>query len=199
MKSIPYPDYARAVKLSNPKHPFTPAHDVKVVIGEFQEHASGGNILEIGCNLGWTTRELALAFPNSFVYAVDWPPAGQTMSQHQRGEAPGWDRSCEAARDLPNVIPIIADSRKLMPGVFNNVTRIFIDGDHSYEGVKRDTILAMRMMALLDDGVRGVVTWHDCYENAPAWVGVRKYLETDEEGPRPDQILDSWVATLRID
>jgi precorrin-6B methylase 2 len=196
MNSIPYPDYARAVKLSNPQHPFTPAHDVKVVIGEFAEHTDGGNILEIGCNLGWTTRELALAFPNSIVYAVDWPPAGQSMSAHQRGEAPSWEKSCEAARALPNVLPIIADSRKLTPGMFREVTRVFIDGDHSYEGVKRDTALAMRMMAEYEDA-RWVVTWHDCYEKAPDWVGVRKYLESDPEGPRPLQVLDSWVATLR--
>ena len=196
MKTVPHPQSARDTKLFNDRHPFTPAHDVRVVIDAFNRYSTSGAILEIGCNLGWTTRELALAFPNSVIYAVDWPPAGLTMSQHQRGEAPSWEKSCEAARDLPNVVPIVADSRKLRADMFRDVTCVFIDGDHSYEGVKSDTILAMRLMAELDDSQKGVVAWHDCYENAPAWVGVRKYLENDEAGPRPVQVADSWVAVL---
>jgi len=65
------------------------------------------------------------------------------------------------SKRLPNVIHIEADSHYFDFGQLNKFDLIFIDGDHSYEGVKRDTENAFR---LLKDK-RSIIVWHDYCNN----------------------------------
>lgn len=63
------------------------------------------------------------------------------------------------SRDLKNVKHIEANSRTFdFDSLDEKFDVIFIDGDHSYEGVKSDTKKAFNL--LRDD--KSVIVWHDC-------------------------------------
>lgn len=52
---------------------------------------------------------------------------------------------------------------------------VFIDGDHTHEGVRQDTALALSVRS-----ADGIVCWHDANPK-PAYLAVRRYLENDLE------------------
>lgn len=128
-----------------------------------------GNILEIGTHYGETTREFALAFPDRKIYAVDCP-VNLTLPIPQRNEIPVASKVCEAARDLPNVQLIIQDSRTLGYRMLDDIGFVFIDGDHSYDGVAADSEKAFAHFASRS----GVVVWHDCFPHE--YIAVHAYL-----------------------
>ncbi len=64
------------------------------------------------------------------------------------------------SKNLPNVIHIKHNSRTFDFSSIGKFDLIFIDGDHSYEGVKKDTENAFRV--LKDDN--SIIIWHD-YSN----------------------------------
>ena len=70
---------------------------------------------------------------------------------------------------------------------------LFIDGDHSHQGVRADTEVAFKLASK-----GGVIAWHDCYPGAPAWVGVRKYLEELSDTFQIEQVQGTWLAVLRL-
>jgi hypothetical protein len=62
------------------------------------------------------------------------------------------------SRDLPNVVQIGHDSKTFDYAPYHGTCDlVFIDGDHSYDGVRSDTEHAFRL--LRDD--RSVIVWHD--------------------------------------
>lgn len=66
------------------------------------------------------------------------------------------------SKDLPNVTHIKADSRTYdFSPHYSTCDLVFIDGDHSYEGVRSDTQSALR---LLRDR-SSVIVWHDYARN----------------------------------
>jgi predicted O-methyltransferase YrrM len=90
--------------------------------------ATGGDILEIGRNQGGSTALLAAAGIDRAVYSIDVR-----------------DRTHAAVRDFleqpqikPRVHLLLADSRQALPG--RTFGLLFIDGDHSFEGVLADTM-----------------------------------------------------------
>jgi len=134
-----------------------------------------GNVLEIGCNYGRTTQALARTNPSKTVYAVDRTTISG-LAPEQIGETPvfglagrlAWKEPNVALFNLPNgITPELISELK--------VGMVFIDGDHAYEGVKRDTD------ALLDADVRGLFVWHDydILDNPDRkWIEVRRYVDT---------------------
>ncbi|WP_436517201.1 class I SAM-dependent methyltransferase [Ekhidna sp. To15] len=63
------------------------------------------------------------------------------------------------SKDLPNVTHIEANSQTYDFDQLNSkFDVIFIDGDHSYKGVRADTVTALKL--LKDDN--SVIIWHDC-------------------------------------
>ncbi|HUL74544.1 MAG TPA: class I SAM-dependent methyltransferase [Vicinamibacterales bacterium] len=75
----------------------------------------------------------------------------------------GWDERYVAiaryfSRSLKNVVHLGHDSRTFdFAPYFGTCDLVFIDGDHSYDGVRSDTAHAFRL--LRDD--RSVIVWHD--------------------------------------
>jgi predicted O-methyltransferase YrrM len=76
----------------------------------------------------------------------------------------GWDEQYVAisrffSRNLNNVLHIGHDSKTFdYTPYLGTCDLVFIDGDHSYDGVRSDTERAFRL--LRDD--RSVIVWHDC-------------------------------------
>jgi hypothetical protein len=88
------------------------------------------------------------------------------------------------SRDLRNVVNLEHNSRTFDFSPYHgSVDLVFIDGDHSYEGVRSDTVNAFK---LLKDR-RSVIVWHDCCvspEGRPAWPVVAGILD----GSPPDKV-----------
>lgn len=184
---IPMPDVS-GIKLNWHNGRFTPEHDVRVLLHEISK--TKGNIIEVGCNRGVTTLELALAFPDRLVYAVDCPWVG--MCESQMWERVSFSEFCEFARDFPNVLPIMHPFETLRPELFHNVGVVFVDGNHTYHGCKRDTDLALKIL-----GNRGgLIAWHDCHDGGPAWVNVNQVVDERNQLTcgRVWRVQDSWMA-----
>lgn len=168
----------------------TSAREVKFLCWLAQ--GTEGNVVEIGCNKGLTTRDLALTNPTKFVYAVDYFVRRQDHDW-QICERPSAEELCVYARHLRNVVVLHADSAQLNYEALVDVDLIFIDGDHTFEGVRADTECALRF---LSERGHGTVVWHDYYETGPDWVGVKRYVDSlDLEIVRVD---GTWIALTRL-
>lgn len=105
-----------------------------------------GHILEIGTHTGGTAREIALAFPTRNLFCVDVCDPAYGIPVDQIGIR---------ARGLPNVTLTIQDSK--LYEIPSGTGVIFIDGDHTWEGVKADTEKAMHHFRTHS----GIIIWHD--------------------------------------
>jgi predicted O-methyltransferase YrrM len=105
-----------------------------------------GTILEIGRCQGGSTVLLMAAAHGRRVVSVDWAPIHHPVCQAI------FDAAAPGLLDLR-----VADSRAAIPETFG---LLFIDGDHTYEGVAADTkthwpALAMGGLAAYHDAVPG--------------------------------------------
>ena len=135
---------------------------------------TNGNIVEIGSNKGHTTLLMASNFLNKTVYTIDYSGT-ITMPNGQAHEQPSI--IAEYAEFMPNVNVIDHDSHTFNYNSLLNVTTFFIDGDHSYEGVKADTEKAIEY---LESHNGGYILMHDYrLDNKYPWMGVRKYVDSE--------------------
>lgn len=147
-----------------------------------------GNIVEIGTHAGYTTAFLSKYNPDKYIYTIDYLDPS-VMCKEQSGESPGegWGKRC---RDLKNVLMIQRNSRTLDYGMFVNPALVFIDGDHSYEGVKEDTELALEGLRNSKSEPPKIIVWHDWIlsvnEKVP-WYLVGEYVNK-EIAPKMDVI-----------
>lgn len=140
-----------------------------------------GHVLEIGTHLGVTAREIALAFPSRQLFCVDCCAPEYGLKQEE---------ICRGAKDLPNVTLTLMDSKSYE--IPKGVGIIFIDGDHSWEGVKADTENAFKHFRTHT----GIIIWHDyCQE-----FEVMPYLEWIREKQRLDikHVQDTTLAFLHL-
>lgn len=197
MIEIPLPHESQLLPLVG-QPGWTPAHEVKYLC--WLARQVPGDILEIGCNNGQTTLELATACPDKTIYACDWT-GEPTMDLAQRGEQPPPERLCELARHLPHVRVFNSPSADLAYERLD-LGLIFIDGDHSYDGVRLDTEKALRYFAAHPAGERGTryILWHDCYPEAPHWCGVWRYLGglVASTGWALRRVQGTWLARLAL-
>jgi len=170
-------------------HRWTPAHDTIRLIHLVREVS--GDILEIGCNLGITTKELAEAFPDRTVCGVDFVLAKESMTEKQKWEAPTEVGSI--AKHLSNVRIFEESSFTFDYRKAGSPKIIFIDGDHSYEGVRRDTEKAMDYLRATGGGR---IIWHDYHDRESDWCSVKRYL--NDCVPEHTFIENSWLALLDI-
>jgi hypothetical protein len=205
MKTIPYPAPAREIVLDYHGPRWTCAYEVQLLCWLAQQ--TKGGILEIGCNEGRTTRELALANPHRFVMGVDYTGCDDTLCPEQKREKPHATAVGRHANMLANVQVFDTKSAELprvLPNIRDNqppIGFIFIDGDHSYRGVKADTLLALDIIAgnIAEGAGGGIIAWHDCYDHAPGWVGVKSYLDK-EIAPKfgGERVEGTWLAILDL-
>mgnify|MGYP001546997536 CR=1 FL=1 len=128
-----------------------------------------GDIVEIGAWYGKTTFELAVRFPEKQFYTVDW--LENVISDREQKARAIEEDLCKYAKMLPNVQYFYKDSTKLDYSKFDNITMVFIDGDHSYNGCKADTELALKN---LPSG--SIIAWHDF---GVSCFGVTEYIKKE--------------------
>jgi len=103
------------------------------------------NILEVGTHRGQTTSNLAQVVKafGGMVVTVDVDRVSDTLPEFQHNEVLPIDQiGCEIPDDLlPWVTKCIihpGDLGTLLEGLSHRYDMVFIDGDHSYDGVKSD-------------------------------------------------------------
>jgi hypothetical protein len=191
MKTIPLPAPSQALAIDESLPRLTSATETKFLCW-LAQHTSG-NVAELGCNKGLTTRDLALTNPDKFVYAVDYFGDDGSFPSEQRGEKPGPNDFCIHARGLRNVVCIHAKSAELNYDALQSVKLIFVDGDHSYKGVRADS---ERAVAYLKSHGGGTIVWHDYYDGAPLWVGVKTYLDSSDLNV--ERVEGTWLALAKV-
>lgn len=199
MKTIPFPEEAKSIVLADDTFGFTAPDEVRCLC--WLSKKTQGSILEIGCHEGRTTRELALANPDRFVIGVDYTGEEDFLCPEQKYEKPKSVGTLAAS--LPNVKLFDCKSSDF-PDRWDHtpIGFIFVDANHTYDGVRTDTSVALEiMMGHVElGGHGGIIAWHDCYDNAPEWVGVKTFLqrEIDLQKYEPKQIEGSYLAILDL-
>ena len=136
----------------------------------YYARAMNGNIVEIGCNEGLTTRDLALSNPDRTIYAVDYT-GDDLPNEKQKVEQPAIIG--RNVTGFKNVKIINSKSADVDASIFENVRFAFLDGDHTYEGIKADF---NKMCGVISKD--GVIIIHDYWlENESEWVGIRKFVK----------------------
>ena len=160
---------------------FTPRADSQFLL--WLSEQTTANIVEIGCADGLTTYQLAVHNPHKVVYAVDIGDTAEMAAMQQKNETPATGEVCKLAVGLPNVQLIIRDSKLVNYADFKDVSMVFIDGNHTYEGVKADTHLAMRALMRSKFDAK-FVAWHDYCEgpHPVGWLKVGEYLRAEIDG-----------------
>jgi len=190
IRKVAFPKECRSIEVEEwPR--YTHVHEVQALCWLAREVP--GDILEMGCNDGRTTRELAMNFPDRRILAVDFAAKRDTLCPEQKGEKPPPEHIARYARGFPNVEIYNRNSQRLdlTRKPFSNARLLFIDGDHSYEGVKADTIIAL---AHLKRHRAGMIVWHDFQDDAPEWMKVYEYV-TREIAPH---YYVEWIDTTRL-
>lgn len=119
------------------------------------------DIVEIGSWYGKTTYEIAVRSQQKFIYTMDYigkdlildPASNRALIKDKKD-------LCVYAKDLPNVNFIYANSHTYDFNTFINVDFFFIDGDHSFDGVKIDT---EKTIEYLKKNGGGTIAWHDVH------------------------------------
>ena len=124
-------------------------------------------ILEIGTSHGYTTLHLARN-TDARITTVD---VAEPSIRVYKGEV-----------EEPWITELCQDSKTLS---IRNYEMVFVDGDHSTEGVREDTKLAFKCSPL-------VIAWHD-YGN-PTEPEVKPYLDKVSEAYDLYHVEDSWLC-----
>jgi predicted O-methyltransferase YrrM len=101
--------------------------DVRLLYRMASGLRSGGKILEIGTSHGRSTRVMSMAAPSCIILTID--------------KVNCWDGPSEK-----NIIRIIGDSSEIAGRIRTEFDLIFIDGDHTEAGVKRDIQVCVQML-----------------------------------------------------
>jgi hypothetical protein len=157
-------------------------------------------IFEIGTYFGYTTRALALNFPETTIHTLDLPESYDPAADN--GGVPKDDfhliaqrRVGHAFRNDPsvrNVIQHFGDSATWDFAPVKDADLFFIDGSHTYEYIRNDT---EKCLALCGNR-RATILWHDCDRGHP---GVVRYLAELVQAQFPVKRV-SWthLAILEI-
>jgi len=145
--------------------------ELSVLVGLLRA-VSPVRMAETGVNTGRTAAYVLRHVPSIVEYmGVDVPTGYVTPLSVQCQEVPT-NPGFEAIRN-PKFRLVIKPrgSYDLGPTDLGELDAMFIDGDHSAEGVANDTKLALECVR-----PGGVVVWHDYYPG-DKWLGVAKYLD----------------------
>lgn len=139
-----------------------------------RENAKKGVIVEIGSWKGKTTTLLAKASQDvggNEVYAIDPHQGGPDQEKIGYGNInteAEFRKNIHEAGVADLVIPMVMASEEATQGWKKPIGLLWIDGDHSYEAVKKDFLLWVRHLS-----ATGVVALHDTY----SWEGPRRVVE----------------------
>lgn len=152
-------------------------------------------ILEIGTHLGYTTENIAKNNPNAKIKTIDICKDYNFDTKYQNSEI--LDRNQSGIKiKSKNVIHELVDSDLFFEKCSETFDLILIDGDHSYEQVKKDTENALKVIEK-----NGIIIWHDVYNKdnscykcscEPESDDVRKFLL--DSSFECLKIENSWIA-----
>jgi hypothetical protein len=178
VEEIDLPGESRLLEISNPlsSPTYTPQKDVQALI--WLTKRASGNLLEVGCNRGVTTRQVALHLPTRQIYGID--QITQRLEYQPNPELVANNDIGIETQDLPNSVCFASDldnhNWKETPGV----TGIFLDADHTYSGVKRDTAIALKHLESLPADQNRFLAWHDYATTYmmghPSWLRVGQFV-----------------------
>lgn len=122
-------------------------------------------IIQIGAERGTSTLAMLDARPDAFIYSID------------RGVCPEeFDNLKKAGQDTKRVIRILGKSQDVGITWDKMCDMLFVDGDHSYAGVKRDVEL---FRPWIKSG--GIISFHDYIpEPIPPEIKGRAVYAIDE-------------------
>jgi len=151
---------------------FTSQEDMDV-IASLIHHVGAERMMEIGINEGRTAKAVLDSVPSVKRYVgVDVPPYFKTSHPLQQKEVPVEAGSMVKGDGRVRLIVRDGGSAELNGEEVGEVDVVFIDGDHTYDAVVRDSELARKVVR---DG--GVIVWHDYCTPAASCDGVRKYID----------------------
>ena len=113
---------------------------------------TSGNILEIGRNFGGSTVLLAAAAPARDIYSID----------NRSNEDPGCKKYLTVAENNRRVHLLVTDSRESLADF--SCGFLFVDGDHSFEGVLADVVAHWNSLRG-QDGALALAAFHDAVPN----------------------------------
>ena len=117
------------------------------------------DFVEIGSWYGKTTYEIATRHPDKTIYTMDYMGEELVLDKHTlKHRVPNIKELCKYGKHLENVKYIYANSHTYDFNKFKNIDFFFVDGDHSFSGVKIDSEKAMDY---LKKNGGGTVAWHD--------------------------------------
>jgi predicted O-methyltransferase YrrM len=129
---------------------------------------SPNNIFEIGTEYGAGTTLMAIySSINTKIWTLDITPLGNKLLELAEQKLDTEGICFKNIPEIHKITPIICNSYEFNPTSLPKMDFIFIDGDHSYDAVKNDTILALKM---INSG--GIILWHDT-----SLSEIKKYLD----------------------
>jgi predicted O-methyltransferase YrrM len=142
-----------------------------LIVSVLARHRKARNIFEFGTFTGRSTYYLTHATPETRVTTLDLPPGpGRTI--------PDVGLYFINSDREDRITQLLTDSRKFDPTPYEKkMDFIFVDGDHSYEGVKNDTEKAFKMLA-----PGGAILWHDYGASSDLGL-VRYFVEFTRQTP----------------
>ena len=148
-------------------------------------------ILEIGINAGGTAKLLLSNIPSIVSYVgIDVPSDFITVLALQQREVP--KIAGHRVADDPRVKIILKSTKEVVPTEIGECDFVFIDGDHSADGVERDTTLARACVK------RGVIVWHD-YRVGEAHTEINTVLDRWVDSGAPIlHVKGTWLAFERV-
>lgn len=162
------------------------------------KHLRPKNIFEIGTYRGASTLAIAMNTPpESKIFTLDLDPAARATHRHGSGVIGGFPAFTigEAFLGTPfagKIHQLFGDSNAFIAGgLAHQIDFVFIDADHSYDFVRKDTERAFELLA-----PGGVVLWDDYRwePRHPECAGVTRCLNELSGSRRCYQVAGTRLA-----
>lgn len=150
-------------------------------------------VIEFGVNTGRTAQALLEYVPGISNYVgIDVPHGFITPKQVQRGEVPERPGELVAMDSRFMLMLPQGGSATLDPTQLPECDAVFIDGDHSREGVLNDTLLTLQRIR-----VGGIIVWHDYHDLGT--VDVREVMHEKYAAGWPlRHVENTWMVYMNV-
>lgn len=140
-------------------------------------HHKPAKIFEIGTYMGASSNFFLSLLPKARVVSVAYVGDGAPASYNNDELRPDQVGSLVTPENRSRYVQILGDSHKILAkefiARFGKMDFVFIDGDHSRQGVAQDTELARKLIV-----PSGAIGWHDANPKRK-YIGSRLFLEQD--------------------
>jgi len=145
---------------------------LEIKILSYALHQVQGDYIEIGVQEGYTMLNIARNNRDRVCYGVDFPE-NILMHKNQMCEKPTPTNVAHACRWENNFMLILHNSWTVT--IPKGVGMVFIDADHTYQGVKNDT---ENVLNQVEPGT--LIFWHDYHNNLHNdYLRVNEYIDSE--------------------